>query len=247
MENLKYDKILVISDNPFLINAFCKLTLNIPGVLVDFACTKGNVELLNDPSLAVKITPLNVKNEHEAIALQYDLIFSLHCKQLFPTELVRRVKCINVHPGYNPYNRGWFPQVFSILNNMPAGVTIHEIDEDLDHGPIIARRQIKINSWETSFDVYKKIQVLEVELLKECLPSILRGTYKTTMPEEDGNVNLKRDFNGLCKLDLEKTTTIKDAINQLRALTHGNYANAFFIDPESGSKVYVKISLQKED
>ena len=36
------------------------------------------------------------------------------------------------------------------------------------------------------------------------------------------------------------------AINKLRALTHGQYANAFFKDAETGVKVYVKIVLEKE-
>ena len=65
-------------------------------------------------------------------------------------------------------------------------------------------------------------------------------------PEQEGNVNLKKDFNDLCLLDMNKATTMGEAINYLRALTHGNYPNAFFVDSETGAKVYVKISLQKE-
>lgn len=63
-----------------------------------------------------------------------DIVFSLHCKQIFPQSLVEAVTCINVHPGYNPYNRGWYPQVFSIMNGLPAGVTIHKMDDKVDHG-----------------------------------------------------------------------------------------------------------------
>jgi methionyl-tRNA formyltransferase len=246
MENLKYSKLLVISDNLFLINAFHGLARNFEGLTVDYACTKSNLALLNDTSLVVKIKTVDVKTEYESIAKQHDLIFSLHCKQMFPSELVRKVKCINVHPGYNPFNRGWFPQVFSIINNLKAGATIHEIDEQLDHGAIIARREVKIHSWETSIDVYYRVQLLEVELLKENLGHILSGSYHTFEPEEEGNVNLKKDFNDLCRLDMNKEMTMGSAINHLRALTHGKYANAFFIDPETGLKVYVKISLNKE-
>ena len=245
MENLKYRNLLVISDNLVLINAFNRLVNGITGIAVDYACSRGNLALLNDTALAVKLNAIDVKAEHEVIASQYDLVFSLHCKQLFPAQLVRTVKCINIHPGYNPYNRGWFPQVFSIINNMPAGATIHEIDEMLDHGAIIARREVKINSWDTSIDVYNRVQLIEIELLKEYLPVILQGLYKTTTPEEEGNVNLKKDFNALCQLDLNENMTIGAAINRLRALTHGSYANAFFVDPDTGSKIYIKISLEK--
>ena len=246
MEKLKYHTVLVISDNLFLINAFANLASAFKGLKVDYACTPNNLALLNNAATPVVINALNVKTDYEKLIGKYDLIFSLHCKQLFPAGLVTKVKCINVHPGYNPFNRGWFPQVFSILNNKPAGATIHEIDELLDHGAVIARREAKINSWETSLDVYNKVQLLEVELLKENMEAILCGTYKTMDPEQEGNVNLKKDFNDLCLLDMNKATTMGEAINYLRALTHGNYPNAFFVDSETGAKVYVKISLQKE-
>jgi methionyl-tRNA formyltransferase len=39
----------------------------------------------------------------------YHLILSFNCKQIFPADLVSSVTCKNVHPGFNPYNRGWFP------------------------------------------------------------------------------------------------------------------------------------------
>jgi methionyl-tRNA formyltransferase len=246
MEKLKYRNILVISDNLFLITAFHQLSLSYNGLNITYACSKNNIALINDPALPVALGVVEVKTRYQDIALQYDLVFSLHCKQLFPAELVSKVKCINVHPGYNPFNRGWFPQVFSILNKLPAGATIHEIDEKLDHGHIIARREVKTHSWQTSADIYNSVQQLEVDLIRENLDSILRGTYTSFAPEEEGNVNLKKEFNELCRLDLNETVTMGSAIDKLRALTHGKYANAFFTDAETGAKVFVKITLEKE-
>ena len=246
MNSLKYSRILVISDNPFLIKAFSGLIGRFQQLTVNYTCTKTNLALLNDTSLAVKIEPVDVKAEEDELAKRYDLIFSLHCKQLFPAKLVKKVKCINVHPGYNPYNRGWFPQVFSILNKLPTGATIHEIDEQLDHGSIIARREVERHSWDTSINIYDRVQAAEVVLLEENLEAILCGNYSTSKPEAEGNINLKKDFNELCKLDLTEETTMGQALDKLRALTHGEYANAYYLDPETNSKVYVKIVLEKE-
>ena len=246
MDHIKYNRVLVISDNLVLINAFFNLTSHIEDLFVEYACTKWNLELINSKELPVKIVGINIKQEQNEVAAKYNLVFSLHCKQLFPDALVRNVKCINVHPGYNPYNRGWFPQVFSIINGHPAGATIHEIDEHLDHGLIIDRKSIKINAWDTSIDIYNRVQQLEIELLQKNLISILEGTHKTTSPEIEGNINLKKDFNELCHLNLEASGTVGSTINLLRALTHGKYPNAFFIDPETGKKVFVKILLTPE-
>lgn len=241
-----YRNILIVSDNFFLIHTFHELIGEMNGVTVSYACSKSNTALLENKLLKVKIEPIALKEEYAYVIQKYDLIFSLHCKQLFPNELVQKVKCINVHPGLNPYNRGWFPQVFSILNGMKAGATIHEIDEQLDHGAVIAQKEIIIEKWDTSLTAYNKIQDAEVELLKENLPAIIAGNYKTKLAVEEGNVNLKKDFNALCTIDLEKQVTMNEAIDYLRAMTHGNYKNAYFIDKKTRRKIFISIDLKSE-
>jgi methionyl-tRNA formyltransferase len=237
-------RILVVSDNEFLIKAFHKLVSSHKNIKVDYTCSPHNTALLQNATVPVPVKALNVKEEWQK--LNYDLIFSLHCKQLFPAGLVRKIRCINVHPCFNPYNRGWFPQVFSILNKKKSGATIHEIDEKLDHGSIIAQKEVSIQSWDTSLTAYEKIQQAEVELLQENFEQILSGTYKAVTPTEEGNVNLKKDFNQLCKIDLERKVTMGEAIDYLRAMTHGVYKNAYYIDEKTGEKVFVSVDLKKE-
>lgn len=95
---------------------------------------------------------INVKDEEtkNKIISDYDLVFSLHCKQIFPKRLVENVCCINFHPGLNPYNRGWYPQAFSIINGLPDGSTIHLMDSEVDHGAIIAQKKVDIKVSDTS-------------------------------------------------------------------------------------------------
>lgn len=237
-------RVLVVSDNVDLVNAFHTIIVAYKEVEVTYAYSYTNPNFLNNKNLLISAEPIHMNQQWQAIAVKYDLILSLHCKQLFPVELVKKVRCINVHPGFNPYNRGWFPQVFSILNNKKAGATIHEIDEQLDHGNIIARKEIEITACDTSLTAYNKIQQAEVELLKENIENILSGDYPTFAPEEEGNLNLKRDFNALCELNMEEEMTMGEAINRLRALTHGEYKNAWFTESKSGDKVFVSINLE---
>ena len=63
---------------------------------------------------------------------------------------------------------------------------------------------------------------------------------------EDGTVNYKADFGALCELDRDEATTVGALLDRLRATTHGDFRNSFFID-ESGNKVYVRLSLEKDD
>lgn len=134
-----------------------------------------------------------IKEKSLDFFVQYNIVFSLHCNQLFPKWLTDNLKCVNLHPGYNPYNRGWYPHVFSILNNYPAGATIHEMDEKIDHGKVYFRKKVCINDWETSEDVYNKIIESEIELLNNHLMEIINDQVNAFQTEE-GNINTKEDF-----------------------------------------------------
>lgn len=239
-------KALVVTDNLYLFRKFKELVKEIvPKELAefDFRCSQSSTEMFKDEA---GIEPLSgkIKDIYRELQTAYQLIISIHCKQLFPADLVRSVRCVNVHPGLNPYNRGWYPQVFAIINGLPHGATIHEMDEKLDHGPIICQRQVEINSWDTSRSVYERVQQAELKLLKEHLPIIISGDYKAQPPDAEGNLNMIADFRSLCQLDMDKVVTMREAINILRALTHEPYQNAWFTG-EDGDKVYVGVSIKR--
>jgi methionyl-tRNA formyltransferase len=242
-------KILLLTDNVELLNRF-KLLVHKNELRFSILCKFDYAFSFNNKLFLEKyknvdwIKPVNVKKDSNILITDYDMIFSLHCKQLFPDNLVNKIKCINIHPGLNPYNRGWFPQVFSIINSLPSGATIHEMDEQIDHGKVICQKQIKIEMWDTSITAYDKILDAEIDLLLENLEKIINGNYETTIKDE-GNLNMKKDFENLCLIDLDNKDTFKNHINKLRALTHGNYANAYFFD-DFGNKVYLKLELKKE-
>ena len=143
--------------------------------------------------------------------------------------MIKNIRCYNLHPGYNPINRGWYPQVFAIINNLQVGATIHEINEDLDSGAIIARRFVEKKLSDTSLDLYNRIVDTEIDLFEKHIESIINSSYVTTMPEGEGNLFLKKDFVEICKLNLEQKLTLGDAIDKLRALTHGSLNNAFLL------------------
>lgn len=241
-------RVLIISDNPTLVSGVREIikATEYGSYQFDYRCSKGS-EANVGKAVGAEIKSIRVKTDWQELVENYSLIISLHCKQLFPSELIQGVRCVNVHPGLNPYNRGWFPQVFSILNGLPTGATIHEIDEELDHGNIIVQQEVENNVWDTSIDIYNRVLQMELELLKEHLPQILKGDYETFEPSEEGNLNLKKDFDALCELDLAKNQSIGETIDLLRALTHGEYQNAFFTDPKTGKKVYVSIRLETKE
>jgi dTDP-4-amino-4,6-dideoxyglucose formyltransferase len=240
-------KVLVLTDNIELKSRFKSLLnsrVDLPATTWHFAYSPANKAFASLFAGDATFCSLNVKREAARIAVEYDLVISLHCKQLFPVELVSQVRCVNIHPGLNPYNRGWFPQVFSILNGLPLGATIHEIDEHLDHGPIIAQREVPVFEWDTSLSAYNRVLDAEVALLREHLTTIVSGRYRTIPPATEGNLNLRADFEKLRRLELDKFGSFREFYNQLRALSHGEYRNGFFIASD-GSKVFLRIEIDR--
>lgn len=237
-------RILLVSDIGFQIDHFRKLFAeNDCGSFAELTvhCSPGSENELK--SISPMVTPLNIKEMEDWIIESFDLIVSYHCRQLFPKKIVQQIKCINIHPGYNPYNRGWYPGVFSISNGLPAGATIHEIDEKIDNGPIIAQKQIEILPEDTSGTVYPKIIQAEYELLEEWFMPMLTGSYETFLPSEKGNLNYKKDYYALQQLNLGEKLTMKQAIDRLRALTHPPFQNAYFLDENTGDRIYVSVNL----
>jgi methionyl-tRNA formyltransferase len=234
---------MIFTDNPVLYRSFREIVAEQKlgeQYTFTYACTPNNA-LFDDED----VEPLRIKAAVEELTARYDVIVSCHSKQIFPPALVKRIRCINIHPGLNPYNRGWFPQVFSILNKLPAGVTIHEMDEAIDHGPIILQERVPIEQSDTSLTAYERVVATEVRLLKAHLPMLLEGTYETRLPSEEGTYNSIQDFRALCELDLEEQGTMGELLDRLRALSHGEYWNSYFID-ETGAKVWVKLQMKKE-
>jgi dTDP-4-amino-4,6-dideoxyglucose formyltransferase len=236
--------ILIVTDNLYLKNALSGMVSQSPELQAHnwtYRYSPGSSECAGNG----EVHSLDVKKEVEYIISNFTLVISLHCKQLFPKRLVEKVRCINVHPGYNPNNRGWYPQVFAILNGLPHGATIHEMDARLDHGGIIAQKRVPIYEWDTSRTVYERVLEAEVTLLREWLLRIVRGDIKAISPNSEGNLNLIKNFRDLCPLDLGMRGTFKEFYDKLRALSHDPYWNAYFID-ENGQKIFVRLETKRQ-
>jgi methionyl-tRNA formyltransferase len=153
---------------------------------------------------------------------------------------------VNLHPGLNPYNRGWYPQAFSIVNGLPAGATIHIMDREIDHGDVIDQSEVEVKPHETSLEVYNKILEAEEDLIRKNIKSIVSGSYETRRPCGKGNYNGIKDYRKLCELDLEHYGTLREHLDTLIALTHKGFKNAYFRNDDK-KKIYVSIMLELED
>lgn len=239
-------KVMVLTDNAELLR-FLDQEVQSQGLRADasidyrYSERNKNPYLLEDCGAAS--IDLKQSSQVDFLINEYDCIISLHCKQIFPEALVSRVRCVNFHPGYNPYNRGWYPQVFSIINGKQAGVTVHEMDAQIDHGPVIDRIEVTILRSDTSKDVYERVIEAEKQLIKVWLQPIIKGDYNASPPAQEGNYNGIADFKALRELDLDHVGSLREHLDKLRALSHEPHWNAYFWD-EDNKPVYVRLQLK---
>ena len=83
---------------------------------------------------------------------------------------------INVHASLLPKYRGAAPIQWAILNGeRVTGITIMQMDEGLDTGPILLQRALAIGIYDTAKDLHDELSELGAELLLEALQKIEHG------------------------------------------------------------------------
>lgn len=178
--------------------------------------------------------------------VQPDYVMSCGYRYIVPDEILQipNEGCLNLHPSYLPYNRGANPNVWSIVDDTPAGVTLHYMDQEIDTGDIIARRKVEKKFSDTGKDLYERLEDAQVELFKEVWPDVIMGETSTMEQDEDaGTYHRTDDFEELCELDPDEEIEVKEFIDILRALTFPPYDNAEI--EVDGETYYVEIDIEK--
>lgn len=162
----------------------------------------------------------------------YDFFIVAAYAKIIPPEILEIPKfgSIGVHPSLLPKYRGATPIQSAILNDdEQTGVTLFLIDEKVDHGPIIAQKELRGEELKTMDckQLSKKLADLGGNLLIETLPKFLAGeielepqnesqaAYTKKIKTEDGFIEeggLERAENGR---DLEQAKII---LRKIRAL-----------------------------
>lgn len=151
--------------------------------------------------------------------------------------------CLNLHPSYLPYNRGANPNVWSIVEETPAGVTLHWMDAGIDTGDIIARERVETEFSDTAKDLYKRLEDAQVDLFTETWPDIEAREFKSDQQSQQGTYHETNDFDELCRLNPDETHTTKALLDRLRALTFPPHDNARI--EVDGEEYYVEVDIRK--
>lgn len=124
--------------------------------------------------------------------------------------------CLNIHPSLLPKYRGPSPIQTAILNgDAETGVSIIKLDDQMDHGPIISKKQIPISNDDNYQTLAEKLSKSGADLLIKILPDYLAGKIKPE-PQDDAQASYCRLIE---KKDgqLDWSKSADDLANQIRA------------------------------
>ena len=114
--------------------------------------------------------------------LQPDFLVSSGYPYILKEEILRLFpsKAINLHISYLPWNRGADPDLWSLVDDTPKGVTIHYLDKGVDTGDIIVQREVNFFSRDTLGDYYGRLHRRIQELFNEYWPAIKRDCIRVS-------------------------------------------------------------------
>ena len=134
-----------------------------------------------------------------------DLVITFNYRFMLKKNILKKLKrpAINLHISYLPFNRGCHPNFWSFIEKSPKGVTIHEIDEGLDTGPIIYQKKIsfKINQKKNN-NFFKTNQILLFVIQKlffNKINQILNKNYITKKQKKGGTFHYRNDLPSIMK------------------------------------------------
>lgn len=162
---------------------------------------ENNIEVLQPTNLKDPIFLEKIKG--------FDVFVVVAYGKIIPSEVIYAVnnKILNIHASLLPKYRGASPLESAILSDdRNTGVTIMQIDSEMDHGPIVAQEKVDIANWPPNYlELGNALVEAGSTLLVKILPDYVESkitlkeqnhvdaTYARKIEKTDGEINLEAD------------------------------------------------------
>ncbi len=185
------------------------------------------------------IEPIKLKDESFIKKIsEYNLYIVASYGKIIPKEIIElpEYHTLNVHPSLLPKYRGAAPLQEQILHDEKnVGVSIMSIDEQMDHGPVIAQKKVEIKNWPVSFNTLQETLGVEgAKLLAEILPDWISGkvTEKEQNHSEATFTKKVEKADGLLDLSADAYK------NYLKILAYEEWPGTYFI--QNNKRIIIK-------
>ena len=174
-------------------------------------------ESMSDPALFTDVE-----------ALEPDAFLVVGWYHMIPRRWRELAPAFGLHASLLPDYSGGAPLVWALINGEPkTGITLFQMDDGVDSGPIAAQAEEPIRPDDTIATLYSRIEERGLELLDHALPLIASGTLqlqpqpesgRRVMPQrspEDGRIDWTRDADFLDRWIRAQTRPYPGAFTEL--------------------------------
>lgn len=170
-------------------------------------------------------------------AMQLDVAVVIAYGRILPREVLDapRLGCVNLHGSLLPRFRGAAPIQWAVASGDPTtGVTLMQMDEGLDTGPMLSTLETPIGDTETAGDLFVRLAQLSAELVRRDLPRFVAGEL-FAVPQDHALATHARPLE---KADgrLDWTRTARELDHQVRGMSP--WPGAYVLEGEVPVKVH---------
>ncbi len=181
---------------------------------VKFVAKKYNIEVIED----IVNLKSNISNLDLALVYAYG--------EIIPADLLTIPKYgfWNIHPSLLPLYRGPAPVAAALINgDTETGVTIIQLDREMDHGPILRQEKLEISPNERRPELTNRLTNLGYELFTQCAHTLISdgiqstpqdhsaATYTKLFTKKDGYIESS-------KLRTQNSELSREIFNKFRGL-----------------------------
>lgn len=155
--------------------------------------------------------------------------------------------CLNLHPSFLPYNRGTWPELWSIIEGTPSGISLHYMDEGIDTGPVVDQTRVHVTSFDTGATLCSRIEDAGVALIQKHWPALRESQVSGVSQPFKTRLRTDKERLQLEQLNLAHIGTLNHHLDILRALTLDPFIRGgWYIDRETGKRVRVTVTFELE-
>ena len=219
VEVAKHDVLAVLTREDALVGRKQTLT---PSAVAEYALSKGLV--------VIKANKVDAIVDEQLVALKPELgVVVAYGALLRPRTLeIPAHGWINIHFSLLPKLRGAAPVQWALINgNTETGVTIFQLDEGMDTGPIHSQVQTVIEPTETAGDLLVRLTNISITMLDESLAKISSAT-SAPIPQTGEATHAPKLSRLEARVDFSKSAS--DIENLIRGCNPEPMAWAEFVD-----------------
>lgn len=155
--------------------------------------------------------PIKIK-EKEAVEelrkYEADIFVVAAFGQILSKEILDMPKfgCINIHASLLPKYRGAAPIQWAVIDGEEkSGVTIMQMNEGLDTGDMLLKKEVVLDKKETGESLFDKLMEVGAKAVVEALPLIEAGALQGVPQKDEDSTYAKMLNKALGKIDFNKS------------------------------------------